>query len=197
MRCPLCREDSASGPAPRSFTFDIICENCGHFQITNPATDELEEDEETAFYLGCWVYAQNQIGATPRIDAQALRYFKTYARPNVQKRTELYLGQAIRLQSGRLTGRVNINDPKLRVASWCFNREDLTALANHLVDLGAIWRQDGTNNYQLVVKAHELYDQMANTRAASGQAFVAMWFDAQLKEAYDLGFKEGDLRRGL
>jgi hypothetical protein len=191
MRCPLCRENSATWPEPMSRTLQIECENCGKYQLTSDASRELEADEKTAFYLGSWVNAQNQIGDAPRIDSQALMSFKTYAHPNVQKRAELYLGQAIRLQGGRLTGRVNISNPTLRVASWSFHREDLTALANYLVELGAIWREAGSDNYQLVAKAHILYDQMADIRAARGQAFVAMWFDTQLKVAYDLGFREG------
>jgi hypothetical protein len=190
MQCPLCRENSATCPEPMSPTYQVDCENCGKYQLTFPANRELEADDETSFYLGSWVFSQNQIGVLPRIDTAVLTSFRTYARPNVQKRAELYLGQAIRLLGGRLTGRVRIDDPTLRVVSWSFHREDLHALANYLVGLGAIWRQEGTDNYQLVTKAHVLYDQMANTRATSGQAFVAMWFDAKLKEAYDLGFKE-------
>jgi nucleoside 2-deoxyribosyltransferase len=190
VNCFLCKEESATWPTPTSFTLDVICENCGTFQITTSAKSELEKNDEIAFYLGSWVHAQNQIGNNPRIDSEVLKSFRTYPRPNVKKRAELYLGQAIRLQGGRLTGRVNINNPTLRVASWSFHHEDLPALANYLVGLGAIWRQDGTDNYQLLAKAHELYDQMANTRAASEQAFVAMWFDDELKEAYDLGLKE-------
>ncbi len=76
-----------------------------------------------------------------------------------------------------------------RVSSWSFHREDLKALAHYLVELGAISWEPGRENYQLVAKAHVLYDQWANTRGMTSQAFVAMWFDPQMKEAYDRGFE--------
>jgi hypothetical protein len=189
MHCPLCREDSANWPKPMSFTLEIDCQNCGKYRIVIQIKNELEKEDETAFYLGSWVYAQNQIGDTPRIDSQVLTSFRTQARPNVQKRAELYLGRAIRLLSGRLTGRVKINDPALRIASWSFHQEDLTALANYLVELGAFWREKGTDNYQLIAKVHVLYEQWANTRGATSQAFVAMWFDPHMKDAYEHGFE--------
>jgi nucleoside 2-deoxyribosyltransferase len=46
-----------------------------------------------------------------------------------------------------------------------------------------------SQEYRLVAKAHILYDEMVGERAASSQAFVAMWFDPQMKDAYDKGFE--------
>jgi len=140
--------------------------------LTFSANRELENDEECAFYLGSWVFSQNRNGVTPRIDTYVLNSFKTYVRPDLQKRAELYLGQAIRLLGGRLSGRVEIDHSSLRVSSWSFHREDLKALAHYLVELGAISWEPGTENYQLVAKAHVLYDQWANTRGMTSQAVV-------------------------
>jgi hypothetical protein len=189
MQCPLCREDTASWPEPMSPTLEVDCHNCGKFYLTFRANRELASDEETAFYLASWVFEQNKIGVIPRIDTEIMTSFGTYTRPNVQKRAEFYLGQAIHLLDGRLTGRVKVDDPTLRVASWSFHRGDLNALANYLVELGAIWREDGAENYQLIAKAHVLYEQMANTRGLRSQAFVAMWFDPQMMDAYEHGFE--------
>ncbi len=130
------------------------------------------------------------MGATPRIDTNVLSSSRTHAPPNVQKRAELYLEQAIRLNGSKLTGRVKIDNPTLRVASWSFHHEDLHALANYLVELGAIWKETGTENYQLVAKSHILYDQMATTRRNSSQVFVAMWFDVQMQDAYNNGLEK-------
>ena len=142
-----------------SRTLEADCHNCGKFRLTFQAKRELASDEETAFYLASRVFEQNKIGVIPRIDTEMMTSFGTYTRPNVQKRAELYLGQAIHLLDGRLTGRVKVDDPTLRVASWSFHRGDLNALANYLVELGAIWREDGAENYQLIAKAHVLYEQ--------------------------------------
>ena len=190
MRCPLCREASAHSPSNTYLGLDVICQHCRAFRITDTAETILKEDPETSFYLGSWVFEQNQLGNTPNIDSSILAFFKTYNHPNVQKRAELYLGRAIELLSGRLTGRVEINHPALRVASWSLYPEDLIGLANYWVELGAISRERGTDNYQIVAKAHVLYEQIANARGVSSQAFVAMWFDPQMRDAYDRGFEK-------
>jgi hypothetical protein len=141
------------------------------------------------------VYEQNLIGSTPAIKSDIFHFITTYPRPNIKKRSELYLGRVIRLLDNRLAGSVQINDPTLRVASWSLCAEDTTALANYLLTLGAFQELDNSERdynserYWVTAKAHVLYDEMVGERAASSQAFVAMWFDPEMREAYDSGFK--------
>lgn len=189
MQCPLCHENSASWPHPNSRSYDVTCANCGKFRISTTALSELEGNDQAAFYIGSWVYQQNQSGSTPFVDSKVVEGITTYPRPNVQRRAELYLARSIKLLSGRLTGRVPISDPSLRVASWSFYREDLRALAYYLIELGAILKDPNSENWQLVAKAHVLNEQWANTRGMTSQAFVAMWFDPQMKDAYEHGFE--------
>jgi hypothetical protein len=188
MQCPLCREQSANWPAPSSRTLDVECRTCGRFRITTIAYDALQQDEATAFALASWVQEQNQFQNTPLIDSGMLQFIKTYPRPNMKKRAELYLGRAIRLLEGKLVGRIQISDPALRVASWSFYRDDMPALANYLLGLGAFEDVANSQEYRIVAKAHILYDEMAGARAASSQAFVAMWFGSEMTEAYNKGF---------
>jgi hypothetical protein len=190
MRCPLCREQSADWPAPNSFTSEVTCQNCGSFRITDKAAYDLNEpgNEAMAFDLGCWVYTQNRLGSTPIIKTDALTFIKNYPRPATKTRAELYLGRAIYIVGKKLRGRIHISDPKLRVASWSFHTDDAIALAEYLLELGALEKVDSPVEYRLVAKAHILYEEMAETRAASSQVFVAIWFDAEMKEAYDCGF---------
>jgi hypothetical protein len=127
--CPLCREQSANSPAPSTRTWDVQCQNCGRFRVTIPtALSALQQDEATAFALASWVYEQNQFQNNPLIDSGMLEFIKTYPRPDMKKRAELYLGRAIRLLQGKLIGRIQISDPALRVASWSFFRDDMLAL---------------------------------------------------------------------
>jgi hypothetical protein len=189
MQCPLCKGDLATCPPPSSFTLQIDCQDCGKYELTTSARSALNDEVETAFYLGCWVFEQNQNGIFPRIDSGTLTWFRNYPRPDVRKRAEFYLAQAIRLLHGRLTERITTDHPTLRIASWSFHSEDLHALANYLVELGAIWKEANTENYQLVAKSYILHEQWSNTRAATSQVFVAMWFDPQIKDAYDYGFE--------
>jgi hypothetical protein len=189
QQCPLCREQSANWPTPSTFTLDVRCRYCGDFRITTVAFDSLRDTEALAFDIACWVHEQNQLGTTPTIDGESLKFIQTYPRPNMKKRAELYLGKAIKLLDNRLIGRIRIGDPALRVASWSFSREDLPALANYLRSLGALEETNSSEEYRLLVKAHIIYEEMAGERAASAQAFVAMWFDPGMKPAYDNGFE--------
>jgi len=188
-QCPLCREQSANWPEPTSRSLDVNCTNCGSFRITTTTFEALQGIDAIAFYLGSWVYEQNWLGSAPLINRDTLEFIKTYPCPDTKKRAELYLGRAISLLDNKLTGRIQIGDPRLRVASWSFFRDDTAALANYLLQLGAFEHVDSSQEYRLVAKAHILYGEMAQRRAASSQAFVAMWFGPEMKEAYDSGFK--------
>lgn len=42
--------------------------------------------------------------------------------------------------------------------------------------------------YEITTKAHILHEEIAGKRAASTQAFVAMWFQESMKDAYNAGF---------
>src|ERR1700730_6200408 len=137
-QCPLCREQSANWPPPSSFTLDFDCGYCGRFGIRSMGFDGLRENEGMDFDIACWVHEQNQLGTTPRIDGEILKFIETYPRPNMKKRAELYLGKAISLLENKLVGVIQIGDPALRVATWCFFRDDMLALANYLVSLGAL-----------------------------------------------------------
>jgi hypothetical protein len=190
--CPLCNEATAGSPEGKAPELDVLCENCGHFRVTEEAHAQLQHiPNEEKFCLGSWVYGEYQRGTTPLVDEKQVSSFKAFPHPGTQQRVEMYLKRAIRLVGKRLAGRVHINHPALRIASWSFSHKDAHALASHLVKLGAFCRQDGTDNYQLVAQGHILHEQWANRRAATSQAFLAMWFDPQMTVAYEQGFRIG------
>jgi hypothetical protein len=65
----------------------------------------------------------------------------------------------------------------------------MPALAKYLLGLGTFEAVESAVEYRLVANAHILYEEMVATRAASSQAFVAMWFGPDMTDAYDSGFK--------
>ncbi|MGA2794994.1 MAG: hypothetical protein ABSE69_15980 [Roseiarcus sp.] len=190
MQCPLCRENSANIPAPTTMTLEVGCPNCGSFQITTQATRALQGYDSIAFDLASWVYGQTQLGGVPKVEASTIDFIRAYPRPTTRKRAELYLGRVIKMLGGKLMGRFEAHDAKLRVASWCHSNEDAVALAIYLVELEALERPQTGTQYKLVVKGHVLYDEMVVGRVASSQVFVAMAFDKTMTELYDKGFFE-------
>jgi hypothetical protein len=109
-------------------------------------------------------------------------------RPDTQRRVELYLEKAIDMTKGMLSGLIQVTDPGLRVASWSLLQADVIALAGHLIELGALKIKPDPQRYVLTTKAHIIHDEMVGRRAASPQAFVAMWFQESMKDAYNSGF---------
>ncbi|MGH7099637.1 MAG: hypothetical protein ACREE4_18525 [Stellaceae bacterium] len=148
----------------------------------------MTEENNLAFDLASWVHQQNRLGTKPRIDTQTVHWMRTFPRPNIQRRVELYLEKVIDLLNGKLNGMIRPDDPALRVASWSFSGEDAIALAQYLVELGALRVEKTPYRWVVTAKAHIIYDEMTGKRAISTQAFVAMWFQESIKDAYNSGF---------
>lgn len=188
MQCFLCMENSATWPEPNRTTIDVTCRACGRFMITFQAKDCLLNHEPLAFDLASWVYQQNRLGITPTIDTQAVAQMRNFPRPDTKRRVELYLEKAVEMTKGMLSGVIPVTDRSLRVASWSLLQADAIALADHLVELGALKIIPDPQRYVLTTKAHMIYDEMVGKHAIATQAFVAMWFQESMKDAYNSGF---------
>jgi len=196
MPCPLCQEPSASWPQPHTLTLDINCPNCGKYRITTRAFEDLVKQKEAAFDVASWVYGEAKLGMIPKVEQSTIEYIKTYPRPTTKKRVELYLSEVIKMLDNKLMGRFDSTHPRLRVASWSRSAEDTIALAKYLVKMGALEDTYEGTEYDLVVKGHILYDELKLSRAASSQVFVAIWFDEQMKAAFDGGFAKAITNSG-
>lgn len=107
--------------------------------------------------------------------------------PSTATRAENYLGAVIVSLEGRLTGTFQPTDTSLRVASQSRHRDDAFALAQYLLEMGALGFDRNGGQWHLTAKGHVLYEQMTGTRRRSSQAFVAMWFNPELQAAYERG----------
>lgn len=58
----------------------------------------------------------------------------------------------------------------------------------HLVDRGFLKEHSGTGKYQVTGNGFERIEAQNAFNAASAQAFVAMWFDASMDNAWSSGF---------
>jgi len=71
--------------------------------------------------------------------------------------------------------------------------ETLRFMLNHMVQSGFLDQvtgfDQGGGSYRLTVRGWERIEQLRQVRAESRQAFVAMWFDPGLNEAWEKGLK--------
>jgi hypothetical protein len=172
MPCPLCQEPTANIPTATTMTFEVQCPNCGQFCLTLAARHDLNGQVAIAFDLASWVYGQNLLGGAPKIDSATIDFIKTLPHPSTRKRAELYLGRIIRMLDGKLLGRFEPADARLRVASWSYSNEDSCAIADYLAELGAVKPPTIGTMYSLVAKGHVIYDEMTVQRIVSSQAFI-------------------------
>src|SRR5262249_2818200 len=126
------------------------------------------------------------------ITSNLVSWIKSAPRPSTQRRAELYLEEAIRTLGGKLIGRIDISAPRLRVASWSASNEDTLALANYLVELGALEDIETTGQQKRMrAKGHLLHEEWSAKRAISSQAFIAMWFSSSMADAFSKGLARG------
>ena len=190
--CPLCGERKAQSLPTNTRTVYIACVSCGEYKISSEANDDLGANEFLRFKLACWVSQQAQFGIQPMIKTDTVEWMKTHPIPGIQKRAELYLGKVIASLEGLLIGIFFCTDRRFQVASWSFRDSDCVAIARYLTDLGALetppaGAREGA--FMLNAKGHLLYEQMVGQRATGSQAFVAMWFNTELAEAYREGIE--------
>lgn len=187
MSCLLCKCTDAKVKNNGTRTFDVDCPACGHYFLTWEAHEAIGGDEELAFLSGSWASEQAALGVMPTIRQPEVEWIRSRPRPTVKKRAELYLGAAIRTLDGRLVGTISPLDHRLRVASWSYHREDCRGLAEYLKGLGALEFLGSGQNVYITAKSHLIYEEISGMRALSSQAFVAMWFDNSITNAYDEG----------
>jgi hypothetical protein len=162
---------------------------CGKYRITFAALREVQTDSETCFKLASWNYGQNLGGFAPLIDVATVESVRAFPRPQTARRIDLYLGRAISSLGGKLLGSINITDPRLKVASWSPDDKDAIAIAEHLTARGA-FEEAAIGERRLGVQAHILYEEMHEERTATVQVFVAMWFDASVRDLFEHGVSQ-------
>ncbi|HEY5204505.1 MAG TPA: hypothetical protein VIJ63_07905 [Roseiarcus sp.] len=124
------------------------------------------------------------------IDNAAVDSIGSYEPPDTERRLNLYLGRAISILNGKLTGQIEIADRRLLVASWSQGTDDAIAIAQYLTVKGALIDDLHPTLRRIGVQAHLIYEEARERRAATAQAFVAMWFDASTRELFEHGISK-------
>lgn len=185
--CPLCQSPSARMDDPTTRTLTFRCPVCGDFRITDGAIHALEQKGQLAFDIASWTYRQTRLGINPQITREIVDTFHTRSRPTAKERAALYLEAAIKMSPWRLRVPFNMVDRTLRVASGSFTDDDAVTLADYLAELGAIKLANNGQEALLTTKGHVMYDELSVLRASGKQAFVAMWFDNSMNDAFTNG----------
>ena len=188
--CLLCKQSAENLSAPGYDGVEMRCKRCGRFKIVGSALRQIEEldDVDTAKVAG-WIFDQNTLGECPVISTDRLKWLRALPMPSVVERADRLLQLAI-MKQGRLGRKFKYADGRLVVGTYSIDVPEVAALFSFLESEGFVdsdVAQSGTVTPSGFIRA----DQLSRVPSVSAQGFVAMWFDEQMTEAYELGFERG------
>ena len=164
----------------------------GPYQITYLAMDFLwnASNEERARLTTMLIDQREQGSESPYVDTDLLEKAKRSSSIPVDHRAERLL-RYISSQAKTLATVVEISEDTWEAYAWSESIEwdEVEYLLNYLEETGWVKghrRTDGTFCEKLTVAGHaRIAEQRANLD--SSQAFVAMWFDKSMNQAYEEG----------
>ncbi|MCZ6467171.1 MAG: hypothetical protein O6829_07865 [Alphaproteobacteria bacterium] len=172
----------------------------GQYILTGTASGMLGglSDHERV-RLTTWIIDQNRLGSGPPfIDSTQLKAIKAYPDLSVMERQDrllMYLEKRINRIGEQVEIRGSVTDvdkrTKLELLAWTASVEpqEVYYLVEACEKAGLIWRPPANDFLiHLTTQGYRYLSDLGAKRVASDQAFVAMWFNSSMEEAYENGF---------
>jgi hypothetical protein len=202
MKCPIwdTPADLVQLPSPSSPHFRVYSSSRagGRYRISGTAealAESLTRIQRKV--LTTWLCKQRNAGiSVPQLDEYNLDEIKTNRPMRYTQRAKAALLHFDRLalplnEFVRLGFDENDDHPlvgEFIAQTESENLEELIALLETLKDQGYLIGRDDIRSYAPTASGWERIDELAEQHAAGRQAFVAMWFDPSMEDAYLNGF---------
>ena len=179
----------------------------GRYFVTGTAESVLlgcSDREKTR--LTNWLVEQRRLGDDcPKISSGTVKDARRWRDMTVSERADSIL-RYLAGQSEKLGSEISYYDMNLRLETpeavrfsellahgGCVDRGELQFLMNYLESHGLVERGTATSDrsYVLTVDGHSRLAELNNVQTPSSNAFVAMWFDESMNDAYENGVKPG------
>jgi hypothetical protein len=196
--CVICLlPNQHRGFGENNLQFRIICERCGIYEVRHPESSgfSLALNDGTRPIVAEWIYQQNRLGDAPLITFERIASISTKRRltfSEKMRRLLIYLSQN---GSTPLQG-VDIQTLKIQAVLQQFDSDFIVVIAKYLEELGllkialppgALRGHVGPVPARLTARGIMQAEEWGNTYPASTQGFVAMWFNEQMKPAWEKG----------
>jgi len=145
--------------------------------------------------LSRWIYEQNLLEIAPRVDSAVVEEVPNWPMPSVLERID-YLLQFVELEMrGEIATRIPLSETMCAAVAasssdelWCLVGY---ARAMKLVEHGLVHKDSGIYRYinEITVKGYQRLEELKKANPNSDQAFVAMWFDDSMSDAWENGFE--------
>jgi nucleoside 2-deoxyribosyltransferase len=193
--CPFCGKAVSCGPVTGLF-FDLTCGRCGSYRITTSAQATLEATPiQNRGAVSGYIRRQNSMHFTPNIRDGDVAHLRALTKPPFRERVERYL-VAVADKAQTLDQWFKVGDEELVGVSYSDHTNELVIILDHLREEGLLTK-NLMDTERLTAKGYIAADELRAKRAASTQAFVAMWFTNAMEQLYEEGFKPGIERAGF
>lgn len=174
----------------------------GRYKITRNAVINVKEWTEQENFLKAklsrWIYKKNFQGELPEVTSQILEEVEHWPVPSVPKRMD-YLLEFIDSKAERIDEPVPWSD-EMQAATLSMDEKELRYLIGQAkksdwIEMAAV---ADCKNPPLVItiQGYKHLEKLGTVQVHSDQAFVAMWFDEEMDEAWEKGFKPGIVDAG-
>jgi hypothetical protein len=184
--CPL-RRSSATLQPILGDRREYACSRCGNYSSVDTADQLLRQTPiQNPGAVSGWIRRQNSMGDTPHIGSD-VAWLRALTKPAFRERVERYL-VAVADKAQRLDQLVKVGQEELVGISYSDDVNDLIIIIQYLRDEGFI-TANLRDEERLTAKGYIAADELRAKRAASSQAFVAMWLTEDMKQVYEEGIE--------
>jgi hypothetical protein len=196
MACPICgnvgatRERAAGQDAER-----VSCPTCGQYDVTGPDAANLARpesfSEEDRWRLTWATRHASERGSTLRLPlGEVLRAAESVAEPRLPTEKLDLLLREIGSRKRTFGESATFDPEKEWPLIYARGPQEATRLLSALVALHWLnMSVDGSVKVLTLEGWKRLGDLPPQSAASSTKVFVAMWFDPEMKPAFDLGFR--------
>ena len=172
------------------------CPRCGEFKLTIRVASNIGlRPPKDRVKISGWVSDQNRAGTVPTISFDVLERILARSLPTFAERADRLLLEAVRGQE-KLGNYFNIKQPRFVAATYSQDDHEAEFLLGLLVEQNLVKLGPQSNIYQVLPRGYIAVDKLTRRVANGNKGFVAMWFDEDLKSAYEIGFQVGILNAG-
>jgi hypothetical protein len=195
ISCVFCNNAADIRPVTGD-AYTFTCSRCGKYSILGTAESLLRETPiQNPGAVSGWIRRQNSMGVTPNIRSDEVAHLRALTKPPFRERVERYLLAAAD-NAGRLDARVKVGQEELIGVSYSDHVNELVVIIDYLRQEGLL-TNDLTDTERVTAKGYIAADELRAKRAASTQAFVAMWLNEDMQQVYTDGLEPGIRNAGF
>lgn len=191
-KCQICSSKSLEFSKTEGDSLEQNCGCCGFFKISNSAAAVEWHGERVITKLRGYIENHATQDKPAELTTYNIQAIIDSPLPSVSERANLLLAR-VHLKTTYLGQKVDVLGGDYLRLTYSIVDSDLIFLAEYLESEGLVRKFLSAGNYSLAVtpKGYAFVEQQRSVNNFEGQtAFVAMWFNGEVQDAYELGIKE-------